>query len=60
MAEFDNVNGFKFPLQISYLDNDEPAIVNALRDLTPGRKFRVLEPRDSSLHNANACLETSE
>lgn len=60
MAEFDNLTGFQFPLQISYLDNDEQAIVHALGDLTPGRKFRILETRGSSLHTPTPCLETSE
>lgn len=60
MAEFDNLTGFQFPLRISYLDNEEQAIVSALGDLTPGRRFRILETRDSSLHSPNTCLETSE
>lgn len=61
MVEFDNATGFKFPLRIAYLDNDEQTIVHAVGDLTPGRRFRILETRDSAHHGHQiTCLETSE
>ena len=60
MIDFDNVTGFKFPLQITYLDNDEHAVVHAVGDVTPGRKFRILETRDMPHPGQGVCLEVSE
>jgi len=60
MIDFDDVTGFKFPLRIAYLDNDEQAIVHAVGDATPGRRFRILESRDTPHPGQGVGLEANE